>query len=231
MAEKKPASAEVSAGKEKLNSEELEKKIEELEKQKDEYLGGWQRSRADLLNYKKEEMERIGQLINYAKEELILDILPIMDNFEVIEKKLPENLKKDDFVKGLMQIKIQFQDFLKSQGVEEIKSIGEKFDPNFHEAVGDVPSEASAKEGVEKKDPSSTAELTTGQSKESGIIGEEDKSSSSATESRLRDESGKESEALFDFAAARVFEEIQKGYKINGRLLRPAKVIVSLEKK
>jgi len=198
MAEKKPALALASADKEKLNSEELEKKIEELKKQKDEYLAGWQRSRADLLNYKKEEMERIGQLINYAKEELILDILPIMDNFEVIEKKLPENLKKDDFVKGLMQIKIQFQDFLKSQGVEEIKSMGEKFDPNLHEAV----------EEVEKKDPSSTAELTTGQSKESGIIGEEDKSSS------------------LPLAEARVFEEIQKGYKINGRLLRPAKVKV-----
>ena len=115
-------------------------------------------------------MERIGQLINYAKEELILDILSIMDNFEVIEKKLPENLKKDDNIKGLMQIKIQFQDFLKTLGVEEIKSIGEKFDPNFHEVA----------EEVEKKD------------KESGII----------------------------------FEEIQKGYKINGRLLRPAKIKV-----
>ncbi len=164
----------------KTQIEALNSQLEEYNKQKNEYLAGWQRARADLLNYKKEEMERIGQLINYAKEELILDILPIMDNFEVIEKKLPENLKKDDFVKGLMQIKIQFQDFLKTLGVEEIKSIGEKFDPNFHEAVEDVPVEALAKEGVEKKD------------KESGII----------------------------------FEEIQKGYKINGRLLRPAKVKV-----
>jgi len=165
----------------KTQIEALNSQLEEYNKQKNEYLAGWQRARADLLNYKKEEMERIGQLINYAKEELILDILPIMDNFEVIEKKLPENLKKDDNVKGLMQIKIQFQDFLKTLGVEEIKSIGEKFDPNFHEAVEDVPSEASAKEGVEKKD------------KESGII----------------------------------IEETQKGYIINGRLLRPTKVKIS----
>jgi len=189
MVEKKPASAEASAGKEKLNSEELEKKIEELEKQKDEYLAGWQRSRADLLNYKKEEMERIGQLINYAKEELILDILPIMDNFEVIEKKLPENLKKDDFVKGLMQIKIQFQDFLKILGVEEIKSVGDKFDPNFHEIIGEVsPSEANL----------SPEALAKGEAKE-----------------------GEFSEP------GTIFEEIQKGYKINGRLLRPAKVRIS----
>ena len=177
MSEKNPSVTKAMEGKE-LKIEDLQKKIEELEKQKAEYLTGWQRERADFLNYKKEEMERIGQLINYAKEELILDILPIMDNFEVIEKKLPENLKKDDNVKGLMQIKIQFQDFLKTLGVEEIKSIGEKFDPNFHEVVEEV--------------ESSSAKAT------------EDKEIKSGT----------------------IIEEIQKGYKINGRLLRPAKVRV-----
>ena len=112
MAEKSPPPSEVSAGKEKLNSEELEKKIEELEKQKDEYLTGWQRARADLLNYKKEEMERIGELVGYATEELILKILPILDNFEIAEKKLPEDLKNDNNVKGLLQIKNQILDFL-----------------------------------------------------------------------------------------------------------------------
>ena len=151
--------------------EDLKKQIEELEKQKSEYLAGWQRERADFLNYKKEEMERIGQLIDYAKEELILEILPLMDNFDVTEKKLPENLKKDDNIKGLLQIKIQFQNFLKSLGVEEIKSIGEKFDPRLHEVVEEV--------GTKDKEPGT------------------------------------------------IIEEIQKGYKSNGRLLRPAKVRIS----
>jgi len=151
--------------------EDLKKQIEELEKQKSEYLAGWQRERADFLNYKKEEMERIGQLIDYAKEELILEILPLMDNFDVTEKKLPENLKKDDNIKGLLQIKIQFQNFLKSLGVEEIKSIGEKFDPRLHEVVEEV--------GTKDKEPGT------------------------------------------------IIEEIQKGYKSNGRLLRPARVKVA----
>ena len=167
--------------------EELQKKIKELENQKSEYLAGWQRERADFLNYKKEEMERIKDFLAYANEEFILKILPILDNFELAEKKLSEDLKKDESVKGILQIKNQILDFFKSQGVEEIKSIGEKFDPNFHEVV----------EEVEVKD------------KEPGIIGEEDKSSSSP------------------FAEARVIEEIQKGYKINGRLLRPAKVRIT----
>lgn len=157
--------------KKELNSGELEKKLEECEKLKNEYLTGWQRSRAELLNYKKEELERVGNLIKYAAEGIVLNILPILDNFEIAEKKLPENLKNEENVKGILQIKHQIQDFLKSQGVEEIKSIGEKFDPNFHEVVGEI----------EVND------------KESGII----------------------------------IEEIQKGYKINDRVLRPAKVKIS----
>jgi len=150
---------------------ELKKKLEECQKLKDEYLAGWQRERAELLNYKKEEMERIGELIKYADVGLILKILPILDNFEIAEKKSLENLKNDDNIKGLLQIKTQLQDFLKNQGVEEIKSVGERFDPNFHEVV----------EEVETKE------------KESGII----------------------------------IEEVQKGYTINGKVLRPAKVKVA----
>jgi len=152
----------------KKEIENLKKKLEEAEKLKNEYLTGWQRARADLLNYKKEELEKVGELIKFSANGLILKILPIMDNFEIAEKKLPENLKNEENVKGLLQIKNQILEFLESQGVEQIKSVGERFDPNFHEVV----------EEVEVRD------------KESGII----------------------------------VEEVQKGYKINGRLLRPAKV-------
>ncbi len=155
----------------KKEIEKLKKKLEEAEKLKNEYLAGWQRARADLINYKKEEIERVGELIKFSANGIFLKILPILDNFEIAEKKLPENLKNDENVKGILQIKNQILNFLKEQGVEEIKSVGEMFDPNFHEVV----------EEVEVK------------GKEPGII----------------------------------IEEIQKGYKINGRLLRPAKVKVA----
>ena len=156
----------------------LKEKLEECQKLRDEYLAGWQRTRADFLNYKKGELERIGELIKYADVGIILKILPILDNFEIAEKKLPENLKKDENVKGILQIKTQIQDFLKSQGIEEIKSVGEKFDPHLHEVIEDVPSEALAKEG-KKTEPST------------------------------------------------VIEEIQKGYKLNGKVIRPAKVRIT----
>ena len=153
------------------NLEELKKQLLECQKQKEEYLAGWQRAGADFLNHKKEEMERVSGLLVYAQEELILKLLPVLDNFDVAEKKLPEDLKKDENVKGLLLIKNQLLDFLKGLGLEEIKSIGEKFDANLHEAVGETETEE----------------------KDSGVI----------------------------------LEEIQKGYTIQGRVLRPARVKIS----
>ena len=163
--------------------EELKKQLEECQKLKEEYLAGWQRARADFLNYKKEEMERIGEFFKYANLNLILKFLPILDNFEIAEKKLPENLKTDVNVKGILQIKNQILEFLKNQGVEEIKAIGEAFDPNLHEVM----------EEIEPAFAPASAEAAAGKEIKSGVI----------------------------------IEEIQKGYKINGRLLRPAKVKVT----
>jgi len=157
--------------KKELNLEELKKKLEECEKVKDEYLTGWQRARADLLNYRKEELERVGELIKYADVGLILKILPILDNFEIAEKNLSENLKNDEKIKGVLQIKAQIKDFLKNQGVEEINCLGQKFDPNLHEVV----------EEVNSKD------------KEPGTV----------------------------------IEEIQKGYKIHDKVIRPAKIKIT----
>lgn len=171
MAEDKTVPAQDSPDKKDLTIEEAKKALEDCEKLRNEYLAGWQRARADFLNYKKEEMERIGEIIKYANLELIFRILPILDNFEIAERELTEDLKNDEHVKGILQLKNQILDFLKSQDIEEIKAVGEKFDPNFHEAT----------EEVEEKD------------KEKNII----------------------------------IEEIQKGYKINGKLLRPAKVKIT----
>ncbi len=151
-------------------TKKLKKKLEEIETQKKEYLAGWQRERADFLNYKKDELERIGEIAKYANTGIVLKLLPILDNFDAAEKKISKKFRDDKNIKGLLQIKKQFQDFLKSQNVEQIECLGKKFDPNLHEII----------EMVEKKN------------KESGVI----------------------------------IEEIQKGYKIHGKILRPTKVKV-----
>jgi len=118
--------------------EKIQKELEELKKKVEEYLNGWKKERADFLNYKKDEMERIGELIKYANEELILRFLPVLDNIYLAEKELTEELKNHKWTQGVMNIKTQILDFLKSQGVEEIEVIGKKFDPNFMESVAEV---------------------------------------------------------------------------------------------
>ncbi len=162
--EKPPIAGEASL-------EQLKQQVEQLTKECKEHLAGWQRARADLLNYKREERERIEGFVVGVHEALVEKLLPLLDNFEVVEARLPEDIKMNEHVKGLLQIKAQLMDLLKSQGVEAIESLGQRFDPTIHEAV----------EEIEKEDA------------ESGMV----------------------------------LEEFQKGYRINGRLLRPAKVKVT----
>ena len=113
----------------------IEQKLKECQKLKDEYLAGWKRTQADFINYKKGETERNKELKEFSNEELVLKMLPILDNLYIAENNISKEMKKDQWVKGLLQIKSQMLDFLKSEGVKEIKSIGEKFNPQFHEAV------------------------------------------------------------------------------------------------
>ncbi|MDD2731759.1 MAG: nucleotide exchange factor GrpE [Candidatus Pacebacteria bacterium] len=120
-------------------NQDIKKKLEACQKEKDEYLENWKRERASFINYRKEESERFKCHIEYLGKELTKDILLILDNFEIAEKNIPCELLGDENVKGLLQIKKQLIDFLKAQGIEEIEvKIGDKFDPNFHEAVEEI---------------------------------------------------------------------------------------------
>lgn len=121
----------------KENIIELKKILEEAEKKRDEYFGGWQREKADFLNYKKQEFERLKGTLCIAKESLFSEIIPVLDSFELAEKAIPEKEKEDNNIKGLILIKKQLEDSLKGLGLKEIESLGKKFDPNLHEAVGE----------------------------------------------------------------------------------------------
>lgn len=114
---------------------EIERQLEECQKMRDEYLVGWKKERADFLNYKREEAERISERMKFTNEELILKVLLILDSIYIADKKLPPNLKENQWVRGILRIKAQFVDFLRKQGIEEMKVLGKKFDPNFHEAI------------------------------------------------------------------------------------------------
>jgi len=118
--------------------EEIKKDIEEIEKKKDEYFAGWQREKADFLNYKKQEFERLKGTLCIAKESLFEELIPVLDSFGLAEKSIPEEEKEDSNIKGLILIKKQLEDALKGLGLSEIESVGKKFDPSLHEAVEEI---------------------------------------------------------------------------------------------
>lgn len=155
----------------KNNSEELEK----YKKQAEEYLNGWKRAKADYLNLKKEMEAQNKEIKEWLSKIFLLPLLEIMDSFGKAFSNISEGLKTEVWVAGVEGIKKQFEDFLKANGVEAMKVVGEKFDPTKHEAV-------AAHEVGEPRPAAAGREL--------GLIA----------------------------------EELQRGYLINGEVLRPAKV-------
>ena len=120
-----------------MEEKDLGKELEELKKERDEYLNGWKRSKADFINYKREEGDRMRVLAEYARSAVVLRVLPILDSLGRAEKEIPEDQKGSQVVKGFLQIVSQWQEFLKQEGIVAIETVGKPFNPEFHEAVGE----------------------------------------------------------------------------------------------
>lgn len=114
-----------------------EKDIKECVKCK-EYLEMAQRARADYENFKKEVEKRRAEFVQFANESLILEMVPIFDNFREAMLHIPDEQKTADWVIGIEQIKKQMNDFLKNLGIETFGKEGEQFDPNLYEALDEV---------------------------------------------------------------------------------------------
>ncbi len=106
-----------------------------LQKQIDELTEALQRERADSENIRRRHEEQIAGLKTIVKASVVRDLLPVIDNFERALKHIPKELEKNDFVKGVQGIVKQFEKTLTDLGVERIKTVGEAFDPRYHEAV------------------------------------------------------------------------------------------------
>lgn len=162
---------------EKQEEKKEEKKIssgeDELarcQKEREEYLDGWKRAKADLINYKKDEVKRFEAVVKFANEAIIRDLINVLDSFDLALVALENKGDKKD-EKGLYLIRQQLEDLLRQNGLERIMvSVGQPFDPSLHEVIA----------SVESDKPSDT-----------------------------------------------VVEEVEKGYLLNGKLIRPARVKVS----
>ena len=122
---------------EKLESkdEEIAKLQEELEKQEDqtnEYISYSQRLQADFENYKRHSEKQNAEIIKYANEQLISNIL---DSYEDLERALNQSNNEKELREGVELIYSKLKDILEKEGLKEIPTEGEKFDPFKHEAL------------------------------------------------------------------------------------------------
>ncbi len=185
----------IDGPKEENDEKEIaETELEKCQKERDEYLDGWKRAKADLINHKKDEAKRFEMMIKFANESLVKELINVLDSFDLAfialgqsqinadntqidtDKNIRENPRSNpresaSWQKGLYLIRHQLEDALKQRGLERIiVSIDQLFDPALQEVIASIESD-----------------------KPSGMI----------------------------------IEEVEKGYLLNGKLIRPARVKVA----
>lgn len=149
-------------------SEDIENVVPADEDKIKELQGQALRLRADFENTKKRIEREKSEAIKYANEKLLVEILSVVDNFDRAMTSLAEGHDPARVREGLQIAQTELHKILEQHGVETVKSVGEHFDPRFHEAVG-------------------TAESA-------------------------------------DLEEGKILDEVQRGYLLNGRLLRPSRV-------
>jgi molecular chaperone GrpE len=131
------------------------------------YLANWQRTQADFINYKRRAEQEKEEMSKFANANIMLSLLPILDDLERAFAAMPPRLAKLSWVDGVRLIERKLQASLEAQGLSAIEALGKPFDPYLHEAVR----QDKGEEGI-------------------------------------------------------VVEEVQKGYKLHDRVIRPTKVVV-----
>jgi len=151
--------------------QELQAQVEALQREKEQLFEKLQRLGADYANFQKRNARQVAEAVAYEKEAIIRSLLPVLDNFERTLQNADSADSKDVVLEGVGIIYKQMLDILRGHGVEQISSLGQKFDPAVQEAM------------MRRADPDREDEV--------------------------------------------ILEEFQKAYKLNGRVIRPGKVVVN----
>jgi len=114
---------------------EEEKLKEELSKINDKYV----RLSAEFDNYRKRSLKEKMEMIKSAGQDIFLNILPVIDNFERAMKSIEKSDNIDAVKEGITLIYENFKTFMKQRGVTEIECVNLDFDTDFHEAVTKIP--------------------------------------------------------------------------------------------
>jgi len=113
----------------------LRQELEEQKAKAAEYLGGWQRARAEFANYKKRVEKEQEDMIKSANGAFITRLLPVMDDFERAFQTLPLDLMGMTWLEGIALVQRKLQMLLEQEGVTVIETEGRLFDPTLHQAV------------------------------------------------------------------------------------------------
>jgi molecular chaperone GrpE len=126
-----------AAGQEKSVEERLTKAEEDAQR----YLDNWRRAEADLQNFKKRSEQERDESRRYATAAIIINLLPIVDDFERAFNSLDSLIAGLSWFDGIRLIYRKLLMSLENAGVRPIQSEGEMFDPRYHEAVAHVDGE------------------------------------------------------------------------------------------
>ncbi len=123
------------ANKKKEEKIDYQKVAEELAQENANLNDALLRERADAENVRRRAQDEKVKMAGYHKASVVKELLPVIDNFERALKATPKDLEGNDYVRGIEGIVKQFAQTLNKLGVERIKTVGEHFDPELHEAV------------------------------------------------------------------------------------------------
>ncbi|WP_379161084.1 nucleotide exchange factor GrpE [Paenibacillus sp. sgz5001063] len=163
------APASEQAFEEASGTGEAARRLQELA---EEYQGRALRVQADFDNFRRRTQKEKEELAQYATAKLVGELIPVLDNFERAIATAPASPEFEAFNKGVNMIFQQLEGVLKSEGLTAMESVGQPFNPEYHQAIMQVESEEH----------------------EEGIV----------------------------------TEEVQKGYLLKDKVLRPAMVKVSM---
>lgn len=119
----------------KVSMEELKKQADTADKEVGQYLNYLKRLKAEFENYKKRMIKERQQLLGWAVEDLIKELLPILDDLERAINAANSSQDFSSLVQGIQMVYNHFKQLLKKKGLEEIFAEGEDFDPRIHEAI------------------------------------------------------------------------------------------------
>lgn len=134
-----------STGADKINKLRSDLKATKDESQKN--LDGWQRALADYANLQKTSSSQIRELREYTLQGFIEELFPVLDAFEMAMKNRESwEAVSENWRKGVEYIYSQIKGILTNNGIEEISNVKEKFNPEIHHAVEEIPTDDESKD-------------------------------------------------------------------------------------